>query len=552
MTIHYVDFTGGLDANDGLSTGAAWKTISKVNGSTFSAGDQVLFKKGETWREGLVAPSSGSSGNPMIFGAYGSGADPLIKGSDILVKTWTSIGSNRWTASQTPTPTVLFFDGTRGTLVGSQAAVVSAGQWFWAANVLTVFSTSDPATAFTSPGIETVLRTGIDINAKSWVKLQGLATTQCTGGILIHGGGDDNTVDTCSASWCTSNGMFVTDNGTDRASFINCTSHDCLNGYALLFEVSAGSIIDGPLVSGGTFYNCPATFSGGVGFSRVSNGRVTGVECYGNWYGIKYVNKAVNCRMDHNVVHNNSNFGLDLDVGGGGADIITGCIVEYNNVYSNGSYGIAIEQDTGGATATTDNITRYNIVHSNSVCLICNQSDLDHIYYNIFYSSGSFDMLGATNQEIYNNVFYATEITHWTGSNNCVIKNNIFYQTQGDYFIEQAFGVTNLVCDYNSYYKGTAPLGNFRLNGTGLGFSGWQAAGQDAHSTWGTDPKMVNPTGADFTLQSDSPCINAGTNVGLTQDYLGHLISGNPDIGAYEYGTSGPITAPSGLRIFFI
>lgn len=41
--------------------------------------------------------------------------------------------------------------------------------------------------------------------------------------------------------------------------------------------------------------------------------------------------------------------------------------------------------------------------------------------------------------------------------------------------------------------------------------------------------------GTNFSLQSSSPCINAGVSVGLTQDINGNPISGNPDMGAYEY-----------------
>jgi hypothetical protein len=43
----------------------------------------------------------------------------------------------------------------------------------------------------------------------------------------------------------------------------------------------------------------------------------------------------------------------------------------------------------------------------------------------------------------------------------------------------------------------------------------------------------------DFSLKSSSPCINAGTNVGLTTDILGNSIKGTPDIGAYEYQGGG-------------
>src|SRR3972149_11519392 len=86
---------GGSDAADGLSDANAWETISKVNGSSFSAGDSILFKKGSTWREQLTVPSSGSAGNPITFGAYGTGGNPIIKASN-LVTSWTENTGGAW------------------------------------------------------------------------------------------------------------------------------------------------------------------------------------------------------------------------------------------------------------------------------------------------------------------------------------------------------------------------------------------------------------------------------------------------------------------------
>ena len=81
QTTYYVDTTGN-NTNNGTSTSSAWKTISKVNSSSFNPGDQILFKRGEVWREQLTVPSSGSPGNHIVFGAYGTGEKPIIMGSD--------------------------------------------------------------------------------------------------------------------------------------------------------------------------------------------------------------------------------------------------------------------------------------------------------------------------------------------------------------------------------------------------------------------------------------------------------------------------------------
>ena len=80
MTDYYVA-TSGSDSASGLS-GAPWQTIAKVNAATFAPGDNIYFNRGDTWTGDELIPSvSGTAGSPITFGAYGSGALPIIDGN---------------------------------------------------------------------------------------------------------------------------------------------------------------------------------------------------------------------------------------------------------------------------------------------------------------------------------------------------------------------------------------------------------------------------------------------------------------------------------------
>lgn len=82
-TAYFVDSGAGNDSNSGTSSAAPWRSLSKVNATTFSPGDTVSFKAGGSWHGSLTIGSSGSATNPVTFGAYGSGAAPLIAGDGV-------------------------------------------------------------------------------------------------------------------------------------------------------------------------------------------------------------------------------------------------------------------------------------------------------------------------------------------------------------------------------------------------------------------------------------------------------------------------------------
>jgi hypothetical protein len=57
--MYYVDATDGNDANSGLSPRLAWKSLTKVNETTFLAGDKILFKRGTQYTGQFCPRGSG-------------------------------------------------------------------------------------------------------------------------------------------------------------------------------------------------------------------------------------------------------------------------------------------------------------------------------------------------------------------------------------------------------------------------------------------------------------------------------------------------------------
>jgi hypothetical protein len=126
-TDYYVNPNSWGDGNSGTSTLFPWKTLDKVNASTFQNGDRVLFFKGGSW-EGTLKLKSGVS-----YGSYpdsSTAAAPVIRAStNVGALSWTLYSGNIWRANVTnvvrsgetdvenvafqPNLTQLIYNGTR-------------------------------------------------------------------------------------------------------------------------------------------------------------------------------------------------------------------------------------------------------------------------------------------------------------------------------------------------------------------------------------------------------------------------------------------------------
>jgi len=153
---YYVDSSGGNDSNDGTSASSPWRTIAKVNATSFSPGDHILFKRGVTWRKLLAISSSGDSGNPIVIDAYGSGAAPSITGTDLVPQSaWSLCSScpkNIWKASVSAQPKLVTFDGTSGDAQTSISALSASG--IGPRMCCTFYAVINPGSAYMSPGVE--------------------------------------------------------------------------------------------------------------------------------------------------------------------------------------------------------------------------------------------------------------------------------------------------------------------------------------------------------------------------------------------------------------
>lgn len=517
--IFYVSNTGS-DAADGLTTGTAWQTIAKVNSSTFSAGESILFNRDDIWREQLTVPSSGSSGNPITIGAYGTGAKPIINGANIYTG-WTNFSTNVWSRNSPAgngVTVTMMIDGVILSRVTSTGALIANTFYIDKTpnpDKIYIYSTTDPA----GKTVEISIRqNGIIVNSKSNITIENINTMNCLyAGIRFSGNGmydgnpgtyftGNSIVNNCSGSNSVIYGI-ITGNGYSNTTITNCTAFSNGNGF----------------------------YSDGQGNNNVfqydtayNNYSQTDPTTDGDGFGIykSTFNTIENCV----AYDNKSGTGIEIDL----ADTDSAIIVRYCKSYGNGSllegYGIKFGNMEGLASSNL-------------------------VYYNISYLNGNdpVDQMGRElenhngNISFFNNTVYTTGASQAYGatlflSGTTVFKNNIIYSFGGN----NRRGVRRLntmVLDANNnlYYSTAATP--FLDNVTGYSFSGWQGLGYDAAGLF-TDP-LFTTNGSDFTLQATSPAINTGVDVGLTQDILGNPIVGLPDMGAYEVQAVPPSAPPT-------
>ncbi|MCX6764026.1 MAG: right-handed parallel beta-helix repeat-containing protein, partial [Candidatus Moranbacteria bacterium] len=191
------------------------------------------------------------------------------------------------------------------------------------------------------------------------------------------------------------------------------------------------------------------------------------------------------------------------------------------NVFYSNTYGIVA--DSAGSNFTIKNNIFYNNqpnfrligTNYNQAATFSNGSNY-YIYNNVFYNNG------------YNNID-VDEALGFNTVSNIDVRNNIFYKNLAYAIYEISVTGTHIV-QYNIFYQNySAPTYVHQLSSPYFSF--------DTTNQY-IDPLFTNPSAYDFTLQKNSPAINAGATIAdVADDYLGNSRpnSNSYDIGAYEY-----------------
>lgn len=510
-TTYYIDDVNGLDTNDGLSVERAWKSLDRVNTTTFQPGDSILFKSGGEWTGQLWPKGSGAEGSPITIGKYGDGKLPLIQGQGNVESVVYLYNQQYWEIGHLEITNYSSEPATkprRGLHVAAQDYGLESGD----TNDLSKISVlnhirihdlyihdvngEDKKDAGGSAGIQlSVHIPGLDKNLPTPGSVHRRTTFN---DVLI----ENNIIDKVSRSgiitwndW-KSRDILGEDIGYGNSKYtpwtpitnvvIRGNKVSSIGGDGIVPHMTDGALVEHNVVNG---------------FNQTSAGYNVGLWTWNGdntLYQFNEVSGGVSTR-DGNA--------FDFDHGS------RGIIYQYNYSHDNEGGTLLICAD-GRAGGVYDNIFRYNI----------SQNDL----YQTFTICGGSNIY---NTQIYNNVFYVDEgiknnmLVAQGGNVEVHLYNNIFYNLgTGGYTKKPSWTYNN-----NAFY-GKVPSDipdPFMIVADPMFENPGKAQGIDSLSG--------------YQLKKGSPLINAGRFIHLdktpgVRDFFNNpLYNGAPDVGAHEF-----------------
>ena len=533
--VFYVSSSTGSDSNPGTFS-QPWKTLAHVNAQTFSAGTSILFKRGDTWRTDgnspnslgaqLRPPSNGSAtGGPIVFDAYGTGANPIIDGSfdASAMGAWTNAGTNLWQSTQTFPPASGYASGNPDNQANDVGNILWGFSAVGGANVPPTLLNASVG-QMTGGGYGGIWYNPGDGTAHLTTQGQWNFNTD-NNKVQIYSVGNPATVmpglslaiDTC-------------------ALYINGVSYVIVQNFT--FQFSGAS----PLFTNGTCTNiiirdCVVQWGGGGNIS----GQSTRDSRYGD--GIDIEGSMQHCTVERVWFHQNYDTGVGPQCYGAFQEniIMRNCVVD--------SGGAMFTEFFFAGSPTTDVLQVYNNTFvGNNGGWSCNPVQRPNGAPNVY---GLYPgVLTQTNMSINNNIIadcygalpapgFGILGTEWAGSGN---PSNPF--TGNGVWLDYNCWPVNPNSTAAGHAQWIALSGaNYAMSdwvkGTNVNGAGTFSPALEPHGIFGQDPLFVSQSGLNLSLQSGSPCRNTGANLyssGVAWDYNKNPrpTSGPFTIGAFQ------------------
>jgi Carboxypeptidase regulatory-like domain/Right handed beta helix region len=522
-TAYYVDASSGSDEATGRSPAAAWRSLDRVNATTFAPGDRILLHAGQSWQGQLWPKGSGSPGLPIVLGRYGPGPKPAVHGAGLVSDAVRLFNQHDWEIRDLEVTNAAPLTGEPGTNLRDLRGILVGGD---AGGRLDHFRI-DSVDVHDVTGEVNWIGGDTSGNAPGITFRTGWDRSKNTGGIVFRGtvsdeanpGGptvlDDITVENSTIRRTSFGGIIVKQHTGSNAGATHTGWGERTSGADPSFAPHTNVVIrNNYITQDGTAYGC-----NGIYLTDVRGGLI-----------------------ERNVVHRTGTSGIEMYY----ADSV---VVQHNEVYetrqkAGGTDSNGIDPDN----ATTNIDVQYNFVHDNGDGILlcqCGRNFGDtRIRYNVIKSNARYQVylhsLRGTTAYVYNNTIYNDRANHLIfamGSNLLAeyhIWNNVLYSTR-----PQVSLTTSPTIDYESNVYGGAALA---------------VPADDSHPRIG-DPmflgEVTGPYGTEETgprleaalplrVASGSRAVGTGNlvpdNGGV--DFAGRSVYGGlPDAGAFEYRT---------------
>lgn len=464
-TTYYVSNTGN-DSNSGLTIDLSWKTLNKVNAATFASGDQILFKRGDTFLGSLTVQRSGIS-----YGAYGTGNNPIISGFETLTG-WVDQGGGIYRASTTaddscrvvtingvntpmgryPNTSYLTFESSVGRTSITDNQLTNTPNWTGAEIVIKVNNWTLERSLITNHTNNTITYTAGS---------PGNTAFEASTGYLYFIQHDIKTLDTFGEWYCDGTYMYMYFGATNPSSYIVKAS---VIDNVISIPSRNSTTINDLAIEGGNRTGVFFDLCTGMYINRCSikyNG-------YSGIYGIRSVTSTI----DNCDVSDNSGFGVKINC--------TSATLKNSTIDSNGIYAGMGNYDGTGHTGvdirSTGGLIEYNKISNAGYNGINYYNNNFIVRYNEVYNTNDLILDGAaiytyvgdpsiisSGQKVYNNIVHdcgANGLYFDNSTNNLEAYNNVVINVGNKGF--HCNDVFNLSIHDNTFYNCTVAAMSFQ------------------------------------------------------------------------------------------